>query len=219
MQENLLRINAHYQKVHPMKIFAVADIHGSQYRLNIVLKNIEQYAPELVIVCGDITQFGPSDVAKNFLDQIPVETLAIPGNIDTAEVNEGITNSKATNIDLKRVEKRGIPFVGISGVNQNDIAQFFTTNKNVLDETSVLVTHVPPHNTQDKIFLGMNGGSKELREIVDKYKPRLVLCGHIHEDPGYTKAGKTIVVNCSMGKRGEGALIEMKKAITVKMLD
>jgi len=65
-----------------MKIFATADLHGSQYRLNILLKNIEQYAPDLVIVCGDITQFGPSDVAKNFLDQISVETLAIPGNIE-----------------------------------------------------------------------------------------------------------------------------------------
>jgi len=219
MQENLLKINAHYQKVHPMKIFAVADIHGSQYRLNIVLKNIEQYAPELVIICGDITQFGPSDVAKNFLDQIPVETLAIPGNIDTAEVNEGITNSKATNIDMKQVEKKGIHFVGINGVSPNDVVQFFTINKNVLDEKSVLVTHVPPHNTQDKIFLGMRGGSKELREIVDKYKPRLVLCGHIHEDPGYMKIGRTVVVNCSMGKRGEGALIEINKTITVKMLD
>jgi len=201
-----------------MKILATADIHGSQYRLNIVLKNIEQYAPELVIVCGDITQFGPGDVAKNFLDQIPVETLAIPGNIDTAEVSDGINNSKATNIDMKQVEKKGIHFVGINGVNPNDVVQFFTTHKNILDRTSVLVTHVPPYNTQDKIFLGMHRGSKELREIVDKYKPRLVICGHIHEDPGYMKAGKTIVVNCSMGKRGEGALIEINKTIKVNML-
>jgi len=82
----------------------------------------------------------------------------------------------------------------------------------------VLVTHVPPYNTQDKIFLGMHGGSKELRETIDKYKPRLVLCGHIHEDPGYMKTGKTLVVNCSMGKRGEGAIININKEITVKML-
>ena len=65
-----------------MKIYSVADIHGSQYRLNLILKNIKRYAPDLVIVCGDITQFGPGDVAKNFLDQIPVETIAVTGNID-----------------------------------------------------------------------------------------------------------------------------------------
>ncbi|MEE9440640.1 MAG: metallophosphoesterase, partial [Candidatus Thermoplasmatota archaeon] len=63
-----------------MKILAVADIHGSQYRLNAVLDNIKKYSPDLVIICGDITQFGPGDVATNFLNQIPVETFAIPGN-------------------------------------------------------------------------------------------------------------------------------------------
>ena len=202
-----------------MKILATADLHGSQYRLNILLKNVETYSPDLVVICGDITQFGPGEMAKNFLDQIPVETLAVLGNIDTAEVNEGINNSKATNIDMKQVEKKGIHFVGINGVNPDDTVKFFTNNKNILDEASVLVTHVPPYNTQDKIFLGMHGGSKELREIIDKYKPRLVLCGHIHEDPGHTKTNNTIVVNCSMGKRGEGALIELGEKITIKMLD
>ena len=72
--------------------------------------------------------------------------------------------------------------------------------------------------TKDKVFLGMYGGSKELRKLVDKFKPRLVLCGHIHEDPGFTKIGKTTIVNCSMGKRGEGSLIEMNNDIFVKMI-
>jgi hypothetical protein len=65
----------------------------------------------------------------------------------------------------------------------------------------------------------MHGGSKELREIVEKFKPRLVLCGHIHEDPGVSKMDDTIVVNCSMGKRGEGALIEINDKIDVEMLE
>lgn len=69
-----------------MRILAAADFHGSQYRLNIVLNNIEEYAPDLVVICGDITQFGPGTLATNFLNQLPVNTLAIPGNIDTADV-------------------------------------------------------------------------------------------------------------------------------------
>ena len=198
-----------------MNILATADLHGSQYRLNILLKNIETYSPDLVVVCGDITQFGPGEIAKNFLDQIPATTFAIPGNIDTDDVSKAIDKSKATNIDAKRVEKDGIPFVGISGA----ITRPFSTGEKLLDETSVLVSHAPPHGLQDKVFLGMHAGSKELREIIDKYEPRLVLCGHIHEDPGYTKINNTIVVNCSMGKRIEGALVKINKNITVKMLD
>ena len=91
--------------------------------------------------------------------------------------------------------------------------------KKILDEKSVLISHEPPYGAQDKVFLGLHGGSKELREIIDEYKPRLVLCGHIHEDPGVTRIGKTTVVNCSMGKRGEGALIEINEKLSVKMLD
>ena len=86
-----------------MKILATADIHGSQYRLNIVLKNVERYSPDLVVICGDITQFGPGELAKNFLDQIPVETLALTGNIDTPDVSKGIDESKATKIEMKKV--------------------------------------------------------------------------------------------------------------------
>ena len=58
-----------------------------------------------------------------------------------------------------------------------------------------------------------------MEQLVDKFKPRLVLSGHIHEDPGITKIGKTTVVNCSMGKRGEGSLIEINNEISVKMID
>lgn len=200
-----------------MKILAVADIHGAQYRLNLVLKNIERYSPDIVIICGDITQFGPGEVAKNFLDQIPVETLAITGNIDTHDVSKAIDESNATKIELKRIVKKGIPFVGISGVDAKEIKVL--NDKKLLDEKSVLVTHVPPFGTQDKVFIGMHGGSKEIRELIDKYKPRLVLSGHIHENPGFTKAGNTIVVNCSMGKSGEGAIININNDITVKMLE
>jgi len=98
-----------------MKILAVADIHGAQYRLNTLLDNIEKYSPDLVVICGDITQFGPGAVAKNFLNQIPVETLAIPGNIDTPDVGKSILESKAENIDLKKVFKNNISFIGIGG--------------------------------------------------------------------------------------------------------
>ncbi len=203
-------------KGEKMKILAVADFHGYQYRLNIVLENIKKYSPDLVIVCGDITQFGPGEVATSFLNQIPVETFAIPGNIDTPDIAGAIDESKATNIALKKVEKNKISFVGIGRdvISKSDVQII----EKLLDKKSVLVSHAPPHGFQDKAFIGIHIGNKDLRKIVDKCKPRLVICGHIHEDPGYAKTNNTIIVNCSMGKRGEGALIEINKNITVKML-
>jgi len=200
-----------------MKILAVADIHGSQYRLNLILKNIEKYMPDLVVVCGDITQFGPEETAKNFLNQIPIDTIALRGNIDTPEVDIGIKKSKATHIEMNLVVKKEISFIGINGLDTNQLKNI--EEKKLIDNKTVLISHEPPYGAQDKVFLGKHAGLKELRALVDKYNPRLVLCGHIHENPGFTKIGKTTVVNCSMGKRGEGALIDINKGIAVKMLN
>ena len=69
------------------------------------------------------------------------------------------------------------------------------------------------------MFLGKHAGSEIHREILEKFKPQLWLCGHIHENPGFEKIDSTIVVNSSMGKRGEGALIEINEKISVKMID
>jgi len=207
-----------------MKILAVADIHGSQYRLNAVLDNIKKYSPDLVIICGDITQFGPGDVATNFLNQIPVETFAIPGNIDTSEVGLAISKSSAENIDLKRVVKNGISFVGIGGETVSLINIITDEGKKrlfdeVIDEKTVLVTHVPPYKLQDKVYIGHHIGSKELKKLVENYLPRLVLCGHVHEDSGMTMFHDSVIVNCSMGKRTEGALITINDDIDVEILD
>jgi Icc-related predicted phosphoesterase len=209
-----------------LKIITVADIHGSQYRLNILLKNIEKYSPNLVIICGDITQFGPGDVAINLLNQLKVKTFAIHGNIDTNEVLKSIDDSNAINIHLKKIIYNNISFLGIGGdlnlpidtkINIK-INEYFKTLDEIVDESTILVTHSPPYGLQDKIFLGFHSGSKYLRNIIDKYKPRLVLCGHIHENPGYIKYKKTIIVNSSIGKNGSGALIELNNKINVKML-
>lgn len=209
-----------------MKVLAVADIHGSQYRLNLVLKNVAAYQPDLVVVCGDITQFGPGELATTLLNQIPVQTLAIPGNIDTFDVDEGITKSNATNLHQRRVVVQGIPFVGIGREIPTPLYDIMIIDgkaqkplQEIVDSTSVLVTHYPPFKLQDKIFIGTHGGSKELRSLVDTSKPLLVLCGHIHEDPGVTQTEKTTVVNCSLGKRTEGAIIEIDKTVMVTILD
>jgi Icc-related predicted phosphoesterase len=208
-----------------MKILAAADLHGSQYRLNLVLHHITAEKPDLVVLCGDLTQFGPGQVATNFLNQLPVETLAVHGNIDSADVPQAIDNSTATNLHLKQVVRHGTWFIGIGGNLPSSLSDLEIRDgtsaqplKAVLSEASVLVTHVPPYKLQDRIFLGTHGGSKALRALVDAASPLLVLCGHIHEDPGVTVSGRTTVVNCSLGKRTEGALVEISDSVTVRML-
>ncbi len=43
-----------------------------------------------------------------------------------------------------------------------------------------------------------------------RLRPRVLLCGHVHESPGVERVGAPAVINCTMGdgKIG-GALIEL----------
>jgi len=209
-----------------MRIYAVADLHGSQHRLNVVLKHIEAIQPDLVVICGDLTQFGPADQAKQFLDQIPVDTFAVPGNIDPVDVGTAITQSKAENLDLRCLKHHHISFIGSGGDLPDDLGSILIRVNSaayplpeVLDAQSVLVTHVPPHGVQDTVFFGHHIGHKPLRELIEKVHPCLVLCGHVHEDPGFSRIGSTTVVNCSIGKRTEGAVINISDTIQVEILD
>jgi len=204
-----------------MKIYAVADIHGAQYRVNEAYEIIKNNSPDVTCVCGDITQFGPGDIAQVLLDQLPGPVFVIPGNIDTPDVDEGIKQSHADNIQKRRVKHENLSFLGINGISDIETIRFIQNqdNSNIFDHLDVLVSHVPPYGFQDAVFLGKHAGSKPILEFVEKWKPRLVLCGHIHENPGFSRTDNTVIVNCSMGKRGKGALITIGEDISVKMLD
>jgi Icc-related predicted phosphoesterase len=181
---------------------------------------IKEHQPDLVIIAGDITQFGPGDVATLILNQFPEPVFTVPGNIDTADVWEGIKQSHAENLHKTQKEFKGVRFTGINGVDDAE-TEFFLNDqslKSMVESSDVLVTHVPPYGFQDAVFLGKHAGSKPLRKIMDMVHPRLVISGHIHEKPGFTSHEETIIVNCSMGKRGRGALISLKDEIEVTMI-
>ncbi len=77
--------------------------------------------------------------------------------------------------------------------------------------SSILISHNPPYNVVDKNYAGKHVGSKIIRNAVEKYKPKLVLCGHIHEAKGKAKIGKTQVYN--LGERGDYAIFDVNEKV------
>jgi uncharacterized protein len=69
-------------------------------------------------------------------------------------------------------------------------------------EPLVLICHAPPFDTAlDRIREGVHGGSRSVRDFIDRHQPERFFCGHIHEAEGVEIAlGKTKAVN--VGKRG-----------------
>lgn len=63
-------------------------------------------------------------------------------------------------------------------------------------ERAVLVTHSPPKGAVDKDSGGRSLGSTAVREAVERRRPRLVVCGHIHQSAGQeARLGESPVVN------------------------
>ena len=94
----------------------------------------------------------------------------------------------------------------------DDIEKYFT-DKGTIEEDlkslkgDVVAIHCPPCGCDlDVIMSGQRVGSKSVRNWIEKKQPKLVLCGHIHENlskTGFWKAdiGKTLVIQPGQGER------------------
>jgi Icc-related predicted phosphoesterase len=68
-------------------------------------------------------------------------------------------------------------------------------------ENAILVLHSPPRDHCDSNGSGMNFGSPALLSAIEEKRPRLAVCGHIHESWGCeSRVGETPVRN--LGPKG-----------------
>lgn len=66
------------------------------------------------------------------------------------------------------------------------------------NDSDVVIIHGPVYGTLDYIpDQKVNVGCEDLKKYIDGIKPKLFICGHIHESYGITKRGSTIYVNGS----------------------
>jgi uncharacterized protein len=213
--------------VRSTRILVVSDIHGSEVGIQEVVRKARALRPDLVVVCGDITHFGPPEQATKFLDMIEVPTFAVPGNCDPPEVIPAIEDSKAKGLHRRRQEFMGLTFVGLGGSPQspNGLEMEFSEDRmfEFLDEVMVpkgiLVTHCPAWGRNDTAK-GAHLGSKAISDIVEKYKPKLALSGHIHDARGVLVDKGTTFVNPGPAKQGFGALVTIEgEKIKAELLD
>ena len=108
-----------------------------------------------------------------------------------------------------------------------EYSSFQFTVKN-LDKTfdfysNVLGFDIEKVSTEDEFdFLIMQQSDHEImfeqESVVKKLHPRVIICGHVHEDPGWEHLNDTLVVNCSVGHHGVGTIIDLKKGVQVEQI-
>nr|WP_321498152.1 metallophosphoesterase [uncultured Methanolobus sp.] len=201
-----------------MRLFAIADPHGNYSRIEELLRIAGDV--DLVLIAGDITNFGPDEKALDLFDKFSQKILAVPGNCDNESILKVIERSKATDLHKRSISVEGVRFIGIGGSNPTPFCTPFELQEcdfeeNIsrmledvkADEILVTLTHTPPNGVLDMVG-DMHVGCKALNVFLDKAD--LMVCGHIHEARGVERSGKTIIVNPGMAALGFAAVIDVE---------
>jgi Icc-related predicted phosphoesterase len=195
-----------------MRALVIVDIHKSKHASSTTMKYIKKYNPELLLIAGDITTFGPMSFATDFFSELPdIKILALPGNCDPREILEIIDNSRAENLHGKKVTIDGVTIVGLGGSNSTPFNtpfeltedEIFSALDSLMEPGVVLLLHFPAYGHLDEVPRGEHTGSRSALKIVEKYQPALVISGHIHETRG-TKVDENGIHYLNPGPMREG---------------
>ncbi len=199
-----------------MKLVSFGDVH-------MATRNLERMGNELrdtdlIIISGDLTNFGGPDDARKVLDAVRgacARVLALPGNLDRGEVipyleTEGVA-----------LHGRGMVIGGVAifGCGGSNITPFHTPTELTEDEIYetlrrgylqvkdlrplLMVCHTPPFQTKcDRLMNGTAVGSTAARRFIEEVKPEVCISGHIHESAAVDKIGATTVLNAGPFKGG-----------------
>ena len=199
-----------------MKIVSFGDVHMATRnlaRMGEVMRDCN-----LVIVSGDLTNFGGIDDTRKVLADVRAacpNILALTGNLDRREVIAFLEQEGIALHGLGRV----IEGVGIFGCGGSNLTPFHTPTEFTEDEIYsalragyeqvrdakplLMICHTPPFETKcDRIRSGKAVGSTAARRFIEEVQPEVCISGHIHESAGVDKIGATTVLNAGPFKGG-----------------
>ena len=199
-----------------MKIISFGDVH-------MATRNLERMGEvmrdcDLVIVSGDLTNFGGVDDARKVIGDVRracSDVLALPGNLDRPEVIPFLEQDGIA-LHGKGLVKDG---VGIFGCGGSNISPFGTPLEFTEDELYatlragydvvrdvrplLMICHPPPFKTKcDRLMSGQPVGSTAARQFIEEFKPDVCISGHIHESAGVDAIGPTQIFNAGPFKGG-----------------
>ena len=183
-----------------VRILSVSDIHGSDAGFAAIKKLIHSHKPDIIVIAGDITHFGPAKWARNLLMSIQIPIIAVNGNCDTGDVIQLLMEHPAGLLNEPKIIK-GLDILGLSYPFPKGLELEFPPD--------IVVAHVPPYGCNDFVPGQGNRGDTELRKFILKYRPKVVLSGHVHESHGIVELEGITCINPGPAKDGRGAIIEI----------
>jgi len=190
-----------------MKILSFVDLHGDILALKHIITEAKK--ADMVVCAGDISNFEQN--LKRLISQLASTgkpTIMVHGNHESAELLKEICDQYDNMIFLHAgvFQANGISFIGFGGGGfskvDKEFERFAAKASNHLKGKIVLVTHAPPYKTMLDNINGEPCGNKSIRNFIMKERPKLAVCGHLHENAGLEDfIGPTRIIN--PGKKGK----------------
>ncbi len=189
-----------------MKLLCFTDTHTSNKVLTEIEKKAKKEKPDFLVCTGDVSLFskGLNEFFKR-IEKINIPMILIHGN---HEVDSEVRKMVKSYDYVKFVHKNGYRFgnylfIGYGGGGFSSIypefEQFIPKVKDKLknEDNIILLVHAPPYGTKlDYLPYFGHVGSKSATKAIKELKPKLVLCGHLHENfKKMDKIGSTLIVN------------------------
>jgi Icc-related predicted phosphoesterase len=210
-----------------LRIVVFGDIHAEQQRLGSTLELLEGLEFDLALVAGDVGSDPPwrspareterqahDDSVRETLERVAAYVCApvlfVPGNHDLRDPVDGLP---AVNCDRTIVEAAGLRVAGFGGAGPTRFGFPYEWSEEEADAAlgsmlgatagvDVLLSHSPPRDCAlDVTYRGAHVGSAAVHEWIGKSRPRLVVCGHIHEAWGVERVEGVPCINA--GAMGE----------------
>ena len=204
-----------------MRLLCITDLHGNLSALGRILDGAADC--DLVLLGGDLTTFGTPDDAERIVRRAQTagpQVLAVAGNCDSAEIDRRLTRLGVA-LHGRGVVVEGVGLHGLSAMppwrhdmyqfTEAELARFLEDGRGQIDtaEPQVVLSHPPPQGILDRTGGGSHVGSTAEREFVDRRRPALLVCGHIHESRGIERHDATTVVNCGAATAGQFAVVDV----------
>ena len=198
-----------------MKLLIFSDIHSNHQ----ALERLMAIEADYYFAAGDLVNWGRGlEACGKILTKRAGKVYVLPGNHESeSQIAEFCTQFGFENFHGQTLK---IGEHHVAGLGYSSPTPFNTPGEYREAELAarlapfgklnplVLICHAPPFDTAlDRIRDGVHGGSRSIRDFIDRHQPGHFFCGHIHEAEGVEIAiGKTKAVN--VGKRGY--LLELK---------
>lgn len=234
------QVQSSSKSVAPLRMVVISDTHGFEGALSKFSDDKEHCRSDdfllpkadLLLHCGDFAASGSRKTqraAARRLDEFLARQTHIPEKIIVQGNHDPDSPAKVLFPSSKAIYVRSSSTITVNGVHfslepfsrrmayRNIRRNVASTSPSDFPKCDILVSHEPPKHILDLTYHGFSAGSFHLKDLVERAenKPRMWLCGHIHESRGILshkfqpdgadnedECEATIVINASNANSG-----------------